>query len=222
MELALQNMREEKIKPDVVTFNILIDSYGKSKDFAKMEQVFKSLCKSREKPSVTTFNSMISNYGRAALLQKMEYTVKKMVAAGCEPNLVTYEVLITSYGNCREFTMMTESYNQMVRAGICPLLSTLNAILEVYCRCGLLAEADNWLRNARPKMGVEPAASSYTILVKAFGKEGQFDKMHHLIERMEALGFKPNKKAFLEVLESYSKLETLTTTRNRQTTTGHG
>jgi pentatricopeptide repeat protein len=41
-------MKSDQCKPDIITFNLLIDSYGKKQDFEKMEQVFKSLLRSKE------------------------------------------------------------------------------------------------------------------------------------------------------------------------------
>ena len=48
IECVLSRMKNDQCKPDIITFNLLIDSYGKKQDFEKMEQVFKSLLRSKE------------------------------------------------------------------------------------------------------------------------------------------------------------------------------
>jgi pentatricopeptide repeat protein len=48
IEYVLSRMKSDQCKPDIITFNLLIDSYGKKQDFEKMEQVFKSLLRSKE------------------------------------------------------------------------------------------------------------------------------------------------------------------------------
>ena len=43
MESVVLRMKSNQCKPDIITFNLLIDCYGKKQEFDKMELVFKRL-----------------------------------------------------------------------------------------------------------------------------------------------------------------------------------
>lgn len=202
MEQVLARMKKDKCKPDIITFNLLINAYGKHQDFSKMEQVFQSLLQSKENPTLPTFNSMITNYGKARLMKKAELVYEKMTSLGYEPSQVTYECLILAYGHCGSVTKAREIFSEMIDAKICVQISTLHALLEVYCNNGLLDEADLLFDSART-IGVEPRASTYKLLYKAYTKAKETKFVEKLLKSMDASGVIPNKK-FLEALGAHS------------------
>ncbi|GAY61447.1 hypothetical protein CUMW_210060 [Citrus unshiu] len=203
MESVLSRMKSNQCKPDIITFNLLIDSYGKRQAFDKMEQVFKSLMHSKEKPTLPTFNSMIINYGKARLQGKAEYVFQKMTAMKYTPSFITYECIITMYGYCDNVSRAREIFDELSKSGKDMKVSTLNAMLEAYCMNGLPMEADLLFENSH-NMGVTPDSSTYKLLYKAYTKANMKELVQKLLKRMEQNGIVPNKRFFLEALETFS------------------
>ncbi|KAK9230584.1 hypothetical protein WN944_023556 [Citrus x changshan-huyou] len=203
MESVLSRMKSNQCKPDIITFNLLIDSYGKRQAFDKMEQVFKSLMHSKEKPTLPTFNSMIINYGKARLQGKAEYVFQKMTAMKYTPSFITYECIITMYGYCDNVSRAREIFDELSKSGKDMKVSTLNAMLEAYCMNGLPMEADLLFENSH-NMGVTPDSSTYKLLYKAYTKANMKELVQKLLKHMEQNGIVPNKRFFLEALETFS------------------
>lgn len=203
MESILIKMKGNQLKPDVITFNLLIDTYGRKQAFDKMEQVFKSLLRSREKPTLPTFNSMILNYGKARLREKAEAVFEKMNELGFKPSIVTYESLITTYGLCDCVSRARTIFDEIVGTRKEVPVSALNVMLDAYCINGLPTEADLLLDDASEK-GLLTNASTYKLLYKAYTKANEKQLLDKLLKRMDREGIVPNKKFFLEALESFS------------------
>lgn len=202
MEDILSRMKRARCKPDIITFNLLIDSYGKKQAFDKMEQVFKSLLHSKENPTLPTFNSMIINYGKARLRGKAEDIFLKMADMKYKPNFITYESLITMYGYCDCVSRAREIFDELIKSGKGIKVSTLNAMLDVYCMNSLPMEADALFDNLRD-LKVTPDSSTYRLLYKAYTKANMKDLVQKLLKRMEGDGIVPNKRFFLEALETF-------------------
>ena len=126
---------------------------------------------------------------------------EKMTSLGHEPGVVTYECLILAYGHCGYVTKAREVFSEMIDAKISIQISTLHALLEVYCNNGLLDEADLLFDSAHT-IGVEPHASTYKLLYKAYTKAKETKFIEKLLKSMDASGVIPNKK-FLEGLGSH-------------------
>ncbi|KAH6803868.1 gamma-glutamyl transpeptidase 1 [Perilla frutescens var. frutescens] len=200
MELVLARMKSKKIKPDIITFNLLIDAYGRKQEFDKMEQVFKSLLRSKEKPTLPTFNSMITNYGKARLREKADSVYQKMIEMGYKPSFITYECLIMMYGYCDRVSRAREIFDQMVESEKERKVSTLNALLDVYCRNGLPMEADMLFESAHATRMFPVNSTTYKLLYKAYTKADMKELVEKLLVYMDKDGILPNKRFFLDAL----------------------
>ncbi|WVZ25337.1 hypothetical protein V8G54_003881 [Vigna mungo] len=201
MEAILAQMRSSKCKPDLITFNLLIDSYGKKQEFGKMEQVFKSLLYSKQKPTLSTFNSMILNYGKARLKNKAEEVYEKMIDMGYTPSFVTDESLIYMYGLCGCVSSAVQLFDKLVESKVQIKVSTLNTMLDVYCLNGLPQEAHSLFERAK-SIKIYPDSSTYKLLYKAYTKAKQKELLDELLKHMDKDGIIPNKRFFLNALDS--------------------
>ncbi|CAM6101831.1 unnamed protein product [Calypogeia fissa] len=204
MEAMFKRMRDEKIKPDLVSFNTLIDAYGKAGEFEKMEQVFWSMTLKRTPPILPaskTFNSMITNYGNAGLLEKVDSVFLEMKKLDVSQTFVTFEALVGAYGKCGQFDKMRNCLKIMESDSYKPQPSTLNKMLDSYCSHGMATEAEDLLKNSLREFSVEPASLSYAIVIRAYKKAGNRERVHALLDRMKTVGIKPTKETYLDVME---------------------
>ncbi|KAJ3695589.1 hypothetical protein LUZ60_000966 [Juncus effusus] len=204
MEGVLVRMKGNNLKPDVITFNTLIDAYGKKQVFDKMEQVFKSLLKSKQPPSLPTFHCMITNYAKARQREKAEMVFTRMECLGFKPSNVTYDCLITMYGYCDCVSRAREVFDEMLENSEKEIqVSTLNAMLDAYCNNGLPSEANELLNDVIKRGIVMPNSSTYKLLYKAYTRAGRKDLLDILLKKMDQQGIVPNKKFFLDALETF-------------------
>ncbi|GAB2226220.1 hypothetical protein Drorol1_Dr00022021 [Drosera rotundifolia] len=205
MESVLSRMKSGQLKPDIVTFNLLIDAYGTKQELEKMEQVFKSLLLSNERPTLPTFHSMIINYGKACQREKAEGVFEEMTCMGYTPNYTTYESMIMMYGICACVSRARDVLDDIALRNEVKV-STLNAMLDVYCMNGLPIEADQLFERASA-IGIQPDASTYKLLYKAYTKANMKELSDKLLKHMDRDSVIPDKRFFLEALGAFVTAE---------------
>ena len=75
----------------------MIDAYGKSKEFDKMESLFVEMRNQGFQGCRDAYNSMLDTYGMSGQIDKMENTFSRMTMV-YSPNLATYNTLLNIYG----------------------------------------------------------------------------------------------------------------------------
>lgn len=65
----VEEMKAMGYKPDNVTYNSLLDVYGKSRRYKEATAVLEEMRSHGFSPSVVTYNSLISAYARGGLLE---------------------------------------------------------------------------------------------------------------------------------------------------------
>ena len=95
MVLAVfQQMREARVVPDGVSFNIAIDACGKSKDLAGAFAYLMEMRTAGWPPTVSTYTSLIDACGKNNELDHAESLLQQMLTEGVPPNACTYTALI--------------------------------------------------------------------------------------------------------------------------------
>lgn len=89
-------------KPDVGCFNMLIDAYGKSKQWTEAEKTFHLMKKFGCVPTETSFNVLMAAYSRGGQLDKAENLFHEMQDTNYSPG--TY---ITSFSQHTVFLPLT-------------------------------------------------------------------------------------------------------------------
>ena len=82
---------------DCISFSTMIDAYGKSKEFDKMESLFVEMRNQGFQGCRDAYNSMLDTYGMSGQIDKMENTFSRMTMV-YSPNLATYNTLLNIYG----------------------------------------------------------------------------------------------------------------------------
>ncbi|CAI5515926.1 unnamed protein product [Closterium sp. Naga37s-1] len=180
-------MQQQGCFPNLFTFNILLDIYGKNKLFADVAWVMDELAASGIKPDVVTWNTLIRCYGQAQMLPKVEATVEAMRRSGCRPNRRTYNGLIDAFGRCGSAADAAAVFEAMKCAGHTPNTATYIALLAAQSREGLWEEAENTIETMR-RTGYAPDALAYSCLIHAYATAGDASRLLDAVSRLEATG----------------------------------
>ncbi|XP_074286115.1 uncharacterized protein LOC141611471 isoform X3 [Silene latifolia] len=105
-------MQDQGVKPDVVTYNLLLD--GLLKD-AQIDTAI-SLAK-RLGPDVTTYTTMIKGLCRQGLLGDATKLLKEMADNGCPPNERTYNTILQGFLKASDIATALDHHRVMRRQG---------------------------------------------------------------------------------------------------------
>nr|GEW67063.1 pentatricopeptide repeat-containing protein At5g48730, chloroplastic [Tanacetum cinerariifolium] len=151
VQSLLSEMVSQGVKPNTVTYNTLIDAYGKAKRpnsaiYVKLI-VMLGKCKQPEKAhslfqamidegcivNQESYTALLSAYSRSGLFRKAFSILDEMKnTPDCQPDVYTYSILIKSCLHYHEFDKVQSLLSEMVSQGVKPNTVTYNTLIDAY------------------------------------------------------------------------------------------
>ncbi|WCJ18550.1 Pentatricopeptide repeat-containing protein At3g53170 [Euphorbia peplus] len=173
------------IECSIVTFNTIINGYGKAKMFTEMENSLTDMLESGSfVPDLFTFNSVIGAYGNSGRIEKMEKWYDEFQLMGVDPDIKTFNILIKSYGKAAMYEKMTAVVDFMKKRFFSPTIVSYNTIIEAFGRAGDVEKMDEYFRSMKYQ-GMKPNAVTYCSLVNAYSKAGLITGVDSILRQVE-------------------------------------
>ncbi|KAK8693569.1 hypothetical protein V6N13_071146 [Hibiscus sabdariffa] len=189
MIAVLAEMKESDIKPDVVTYGILINQLCKLLSIDDAMEVFNKI--SEESGSdghsieadVVIYNTLIDGLCKVGRVEEGLQLMERMKSAqGLVPDTITYTCLIDGFCKAGEIERGKELIDKMIEDGVLSNAS-LNIFVDVMCRHGRINSAIELFNDMQGK-GLKGNAVTYTTLITAFCDVDNFDKAIDLFDQM--------------------------------------
>ncbi|KAM7489155.1 hypothetical protein LguiB_026639 [Lonicera macranthoides] len=185
VEPLLADMASQEIKPNTITYNTLIDAYGKAKRFAEMESTLVEMLRQKEcQPDVWTMNSTLRAFGGSGQIETMEQCYEKFQSAGIQPNIKTFNILLDSYGKTGNYEKMSAVMEYMQKYHFSWTLVTYNVVIDAFGRAGDLKQMEFLFRLMQTER-VKPNCITFCSLVRAYGQAGKADKIGGVLRIIE-------------------------------------
>lgn len=181
----LADMSYLGIECSTVTYNTIIDGYGKAELFDLMESMLTDMLENGTcLPDVFTFNSVIGAYGNSGMIVEMEKWFDEFQLMGIKPSVMTFNILIKSYGKARMYDKMGSVLEYMSKRFIPPTIVTFNIVIETFKRAGNMEKMEEFFLKMKHQ-GMKPNAVTYCSLVSAYGKAGLMQKIDSVMRQIE-------------------------------------
>ncbi|KAL4590093.1 hypothetical protein LXL04_003012 [Taraxacum kok-saghyz] len=189
---VFKEMEEEGIQPTKITYNVILNVYGKmGMPWDKIESIFNDMKNSGVSPDSYTYNTLISCCKRGSLHKEAEKIFKEMKSAGFNPDYVTYNTLLDVYAKSRKPNEAMNVLQEMEFHGFSPSIVTYNSLISCYAKDGLFKEAME-LKDQMSQNGIKPDVFTYTTLFSGFEKAGKDEFARGIFDKMISSGCKPN------------------------------
>lgn len=183
--LILEEMLHSGIECSSVTFNILIDGYGKTKQFELMESLLKDMIRNSNcRPDIFTFNSVMGAYGGCGRIKEMEKWFDEFQLMGLKPDVMTYNILIKSYGKSGLYQKMGSVVEFMDKRFFSPTIVTYNIMIDIFGKAGMIGKMDEIFLKMKHQ-GPKPNSITYSSLVSAYNKVGDLGKVGSLLRQVD-------------------------------------
>nr|XP_043620778.1 pentatricopeptide repeat-containing protein At5g48730, chloroplastic [Erigeron canadensis] len=186
VQSLLSEMVSQGVKPNTVTYNTLIDAYGKAKRFVDMESTLVEMLRQREcKPDVWTMNSALRAFGGSGQIETMEKCYEKFLSAGIQPNIKTFNILLDSYGKTGNYKKMSAVMEYMQKYHFTWTLVTYNIVIDAFGRAGDLTQMEFLFRLMQSE-SIKPNCVTLCSLVRGYAQVGKAEKIGGLLRYIDS------------------------------------
>ncbi|CAJ1971581.1 unnamed protein product [Sphenostylis stenocarpa] len=185
IEHVLAEMSFLGIQCNSVTYNSIIDGYGKAGMFEQMDNTLNDMIENGNcHPDVFTLNSFVGAHGKHGKIEKMEKWYDEFQLMGIKPDITTFNLMIKSYGKAGMYKKMKTVMDFMERRLFTPTIVTYNTVIEVFGKAGEITKMDQHFLKMK-HLGVKPNSVTYCSLVSAYSKVGRIDKIDSIMRHVD-------------------------------------
>ncbi|EEC72578.1 hypothetical protein OsI_06020 [Oryza sativa Indica Group] len=191
-------------RPDIICYNLLIESYGKKRQLNKAESIYMALLEAQCVPTEDTYALLLRAYCNAGSLHRAEGVISEMREHGIPPNATVYNAYLDGLLKARCTEKAVEVYQRMKRERCRANTETFTLMINVY---GKAKQPMSSMKvfNEMKSIGCKPNICTYTALVNAFAREGLCEKAEEVFEEMQQAGHEPDVYAYNALMEAYSR-----------------
>jgi pentatricopeptide repeat protein len=117
-EGVLQDLLVSGQRPDLLTYNILLSMYSRTKNPEKAELVFQELRNSGIPPDTVSFNIILDMYGKRGEVGKTEGVYREMVGRRVEPDEKSFTSMLDMYGRLGQLRKAEVVWKEMRERGL--------------------------------------------------------------------------------------------------------
>ena len=187
-EIFTKILNKKDLIPDQITFNTLIKGCCKVRDFDNSQRYFKEMKKINLKPNRITYNSLMDLAVKVRQLPKALYFVEEMARDEISPDGYTYSIILNGLklNNSKPPLVKSslENIKKVIQANEFRLDEVFfNSILDVCSKYDFF-EMMRYFYDFMRRKKIQESSITYGILIKAYGKSGEFEKAYEIFERM--------------------------------------
>ncbi|KAL6496815.1 hypothetical protein OROHE_027297 [Orobanche hederae] len=207
MNLLMKEMKERGIKPNVVTYGIMIKHLCK---FRRIDEALEVLEKMRDgklgvEPDTVIYNTLIDGLCKVGRLEEGLKLMERMkLESKWEPNTITYNCLIDGFCKAGEIQRGRELFEQMSKQGVEQNVVTLNTLVDGMCKHGMVSSAIQFFSDMRDK-GLKGNAFTYTNLITAFCTVNNIEKAMKLFDEMRENNCSPDAVVYYSLISGLSQ-----------------
>ncbi|KAF2320965.1 hypothetical protein GH714_032242 [Hevea brasiliensis] len=199
--LVFRKMEEEGCKPTLITYNVILNVYGKmGMPWSKISGLVEGMKSAGIALDDYTFNTLISCCRRGSLYEEAAQSrrpkeamevLREMESNGFSPSIVTYNSLISAYVRDCLLREAMELKAQMVEKGIEPDVFTYTTLLSGFEKAGKDESAMRVFEEMRAA-GCKPNICTFNALIKMHGNRGKFAEMMKVFEEIKMCNCVPD------------------------------
>lgn len=207
--LYVELIDHKKLVPDQVTFNTLLKGACKGRELAMALEFYRDMKRHGLKPNRITYNSLMDLAVKLQdIFQALEFLdamqKDEITADGYTYSIILNGLKVTN-SNTGLVRSSLENIAKVIETGEFKLDEVFfNSILDVCSKYDLGEELESFYAVMREKK-IPESAVTFGILIKAYGKAGDFDKVQSIFEKMLQSSMQINEVTYGCVLDACAK-----------------
>ncbi|KAJ0254848.1 Pentatricopeptide repeat-containing protein [Hirschfeldia incana] len=191
IEWVYEQMLEDGVTPDVVTYNVLMWSNYRLGKMERFDRLFDEMARDGLSPDLYTFNILLHILGRGNKPLAALTTLNHMKEVGIEPSVIHFTTLIDGLSRAGNLEACKYFLDEMVRVGCTPDVVCYTVMITGYVVSGELEKAKEMFSEMTIR-GQLPNVFTYNSMIRGLCMAGEFREACWLLKEMESRGCKPN------------------------------
>lgn len=196
-------MVERGFSPNTITFNVMLDVYGKERLFKKARKVF-WMARTRGVADVISYNTIIAAYGKNKDFTNMRATVRKMEFSGVCISLEVYNCMLDAYGKDCQMENFKSVLQRLKESSVVSDHYTYGTLINIYGEQGWIEEVSGVLSELK-EHGLEPNLCSYNTLIKAYGIAGMVEEAVDVVKEMRKKSIEPDHITYINLVHALQR-----------------
>jgi pentatricopeptide repeat protein len=186
-----------------ITFNVMIDLYGKAGMLDRARNALK-LAQSQGAADKISFSTLINAYGKRHDFPKMEATLWEMQNAGLGGSLEAFNSMLDSYGKAGLLDKLEDVLERMKKAGCRRDLSTYNILINIYGRNNQLGKMADIFQEMHDE-GLQPDRWTYNTIIRTYGCADLPDQAVKTFKEMQDADIMPDRVTYINLIGAFEK-----------------
>ncbi|XP_022742501.1 pentatricopeptide repeat-containing protein At1g11900 isoform X3 [Durio zibethinus] len=123
-------------KPDVITYNTILDILGRAGRVNEMVHEFGSMKEAGFVPDFITYNTLLNNLRKVGRLDMCLVFFREMSDSGVEPDLLTYTAMIETFGRSGNTEEALRLFSEMKQRQIHPSIYIYRSLISILKKAG--------------------------------------------------------------------------------------
>ncbi|CAI0397717.1 unnamed protein product [Linum tenue] len=199
-------MQRSGHQPDVVSYALLINAYGKARREDEALAVFEDMMDAGVRPTHKAYNILLDAFAISGMVEQARTVFKSMRRDRITPDLCSYTTMLSAYVNASDMDGAEKFFKRIKYDGLKPNVVTYGTLIKGYAKVNDLDKMMERFEEMQSDGGIRPNQTIFTTVMDAHGKNKDFASAVSWYKEMESRGLRPDQKA-KNILLSLCKTE---------------
>ncbi|KAM7265378.1 hypothetical protein ACFE04_003061 [Oxalis oulophora] len=187
-------MQRGGIRPDVVSYALLISAYGKGRREEEALAVFEEMLDAGVRPTRKAYNILLDAFAISGMVEQARTVFKSMRRDRYMPDLCSYTTMLSAYVNASDMEGAEKFFRRLKQDGFIPNVVTYGTMMKGYAKVSNLEKMMQYYEEMRLS-GIKANQTIFTTIMDAYGKNSDFGSAVVWFKEMESSGVPPDQKA---------------------------
>lgn len=187
-------MQRAGLHPDVVSYALLINAYGKARREEEALAVFEEMLDAGIRPTHKSYNILLDAFAISGMLEQARTVFKSMRRDRYTPDICSYTTMLSAYVNASDMEGAEKFFTRLKRDGLKPNIVTYGTLMKGYSKVNNLEKMMETYEEMRLS-GIKANQTIFTTLMDAYGKNRDFGSAVVWYKEMGSYGVPPDQKA---------------------------
>lgn len=187
-------MQRADLRPDVVSYALLVNAYGKARREEEALAVFEEMLSAGVRPTRKAYNILLDAFSISGMVEQARTVFKSMRRDRYFPDLCSYTTMLSAYVNASDMEGAEMFFKRLIQDGFEPNVVTYGTLIKGYAKINDLEMVMKKYEEMLGR-GIKANLTILTTIMDAYGKGGDFDTAVHWFKEMGSSGIPPDQKA---------------------------